>query len=206
MSVFYSYKIVVVGSSGVGKTALVQRLTDDYFSYDNQPTIGVEFKTFSFGSIGDDQIKLNIWDTAGQEKFRSVSKAYFRNASGAILVFSLNDRSSYDDLSRWLNDLQNLALPNAAILLVGNKLDLADNRTVTVSEGEAFALRHGMEYLETSAQNATNVKECFVRLATQIHQRVKKGEIAGQFTQSATPPISLIPQMVGPPPQKTGCC
>ena len=207
MSVISSYKIVVVGASGVGKTALVQRLTDDVFTGESQTTIGVEFKTYPL-SVGEDQVKLNIWDTAGQEKFRSVSKAYFRNACGAILVFAINDHVSFDDLTRWLNDLQGLALPNAQILLVGNKKDLDSQRVVAASEAEAFAIRHGMEYLETSAQDATNVTEAFVRLAGAIHEKVKKGEIVGQFVQSAKPPISLIPQPDGQMQQKPsgGCC
>lgn len=205
MSVVSSYKIVVVGSSGVGKTALVQRLTDNIFTGENQSTIGVEFKTYPV-TVGDDQVKLNIWDTAGQEKFRSVSKAYFRSAVGGILVFSINDRESFEELGRWLNDLQSLALPNALILLVGNKSDLASERVIASNEAEAFAIRHNMEYMETSAQDATNVTEAFIRLATGVHEKVKSGEIVGQFIQSTRPPISLIPQPSPQTPQNNGSC
>ena len=132
-----SYKVVVVGSSGVGKTAIVQRLVDGTFCDEGQSTVGVEFKSHTI-SFDDETMKLSIWDTAGQERFRSVSKAYFRNAVGAILVFSLDDAQSFNELDGWLNDLHALATPNAVITLVGNKQDVAE-KTVTTSEAEEFA-------------------------------------------------------------------
>ena len=204
MAFVSSYKIVVVGASGVGKTALVQRLTEDIFTGKTATTIGVEFKTYPC-NVFDDPIKLNIWDTAGQEKFRSVSKAYFRNAVGAILVYSVDSRNSFDELSRWLNDLQSLSLPNAAILLVGNKNDL-ENREVSAAEGQLFATRNGLEFMEASAQSAFHVKEAFIKLAQQIHQKVKSGEIVGQFQTSARPPISLLPQEPTQQKESGGCC
>ena len=198
-----TYKVVVVGSSGVGKTAIVQRLVDKSFSDDGQPTIGVEFKCFTT-KIGDDSVKLNIWDTAGQEKFRSVSKAYFRNAVGAVLVYSLNDRDSFDDLGRWLNDLQSLAAPNCAIFAVGNKLDLKDQRVILSSEAEAFSERHGLEYFEMSALDSTNVEDTFVSLAKAIHEKVKRGDIKGNF-QLSTPPV-LVTTDKRSAPESGGCC
>lgn len=132
---------------------------------------------------------MNIWDTAGQEKFRSVSKAYFRNAVGALLVFSLNDHKSFEDLDEWLNDLQALASPNAAIILIGNKSDLP----VQVSEADAqmFAKRHGLEYLQVSALTAENVPDAFMALANKIHERVNKGIIRGSFMVEARQPIVI---------------
>jgi small GTP-binding protein len=200
-----TYKIVVVGASGVGKTAMVQRLVDRTFVPDGQPTIGVEFKCFEC-QLGSDSIKLNIWDTAGQEKFRSVSKAYFRNAVGAILVFSLTDRASFDALDSWLNDIHSLCSPNAAVLVVGNKSDLREDRVLSQTEAGTFSERHGIEYIETSAKEATNIEETFLRLAKGIHDRVQKREIRGSFAPAATP-VVLAPQatpVAGP--GKTSCC
>ena len=179
-----TYKIVVVGSSGVGKTALVQRLVEGSFSDESQPTIGVEFKCYPV-LVGDEQVKLNIWDTAGQEKFRSVSKAYFRNAVGAVLVFAINNRDSFDELDNWLNDLHTLSAPNASIIVVGNKCDMDNKRVILNSEAISFADRHAIEYLETSALNDTNVTELFVRLANEIHEKVKNGEIQGNFVKTS---------------------
>lgn len=184
-----TYKVVLLGSTFVGKTAIVERLINDDFTGDNETTIGVEFRTFPV-QVGDVEVKLNIWDTAGQEKFRSVSKAYFRNALGAILVFSLTDQKSFDALDDWLNDLQSLCAPNASIMLFGNKLDLTSERVISQEEANTFASRHDLEYIETSALDSTNIKESFTRLASQIHEKIIKGEIQGSF-QSAAPPVVL---------------
>ena len=172
----HSYKVVVVGSSGVGKTAIVQHLISGNFREESQPTIGVEFKSYAIQENGE-SIKLQIWDTAGQERFRAVSKAYFRNALGAILVFDLTNRQSFDDLNVWFNDLSTLCAPNAYIILIGNKVDLEEERQIVESEANAFAQRYDLVYLETSAKNGNNVEEAFVRLGKEIYRKVKSGEI-----------------------------
>ena len=203
-----TYKVVVLGSSGVGKTALVQRLVDNTFSEEGQSTVGVEFKSHVI-TTDIERAKLNIWDTAGQERFRSVSKAYFRNAVGAILVFSIDDIASFNAVDEWLDDLHKLALPNAVILLVGNKVDLKDKRVVTEDQAIEFAKRHGLEYLETSAKDATNVQEAFVRLTKSITEKVKSGEIAGNF-ETPRGPVSIgvaSPGSAGNSrPQGRSCC
>lgn len=174
-STINSYKIVVIGSSGVGKTAIVHRLSEDYFEEESQSTVGVEFKTHTI-SIDNENIKLNIWDTAGQERFRSVSKAYFRNAVGAIIVYAINNSNSFYDLEGWINELYQLSVPNAVVLLVGNKCDLQD-REISESEAISFANNHGIDYIETSAKDSTNVEEAFVRLAKMIHDKIRSGKI-----------------------------
>jgi small GTP-binding protein len=193
------YKVVVVGSSGVGKTAMVQRLVDGVFVGDGQPTIGVEFKCFEC-QAGPETVKLNICDTAGQERFRSVSRAYFRNAVGAVLVYSLTDRGSFDELDGWLNDINTLCSANASVVVVGNKADLRDDRAVADSEAKAFARRHAIAtYIERSALEATNIAEVFVRLATSIHAKVLNNDIRGSF-MAATPPVLVRG------PAQGGCC
>lgn len=172
-----SYKIVVVGASGVGKTAIVSRLVNKSFKEEGQPTIGVEFKSYSL-QADDENIKLQIWDTAGQERFRSVSKAYFRNALGAVLAYDITQRQSFDDLNMWINDLNSLCSPNAYIILVGNKCDLEDDRQVPETEGQEFAKRYNLEYLETSAKTGDNVQETFARLGAGIFRHVKEGNLA----------------------------
>jgi len=199
-----SFKIVVVGSSGVGKTAIVQRLVDGTFNEESQSTVGVEFKSHSI-SFDKETMKLSIWDTAGQERFRSVSKAYFRNAVGAILVFGLNDSQSFQDLDSWLNDLHALSTPNAVILLVGNKSDITD-RVVTTAEAEAFAKRHNLEYLETSAKGNVNINDSFIRLARDINEKVKKGELKGSFQPPTSSPIGGNRTTTTAVTKKEGCC
>ena len=204
MDVVSTYKVVVVGASGVGKTAIVQRLVDKTFLEEGQPTIGVELKCFQT-KCGDDNIKLNIWDTAGQEKFRAVSKAYFRNAVGAVLVFALNDRQSFEDVESWMNDVNTLCSTNAKVLVVGNKADLKDDRCVGEADASSFAERHGFDYLETSALDGANIEETFLRLARGIHEKVKKGEIRGNFTTNS-PPLVTSPTKRGPQEQDYGGC
>ncbi|KAH0785871.1 small GTP-binding protein [Histomonas meleagridis] len=165
-----NYKFIVIGSSGVGKTAILKRLVDDVFAEESQSTIGVEFLATSV-VVDDKQIKLHIWDTAGQERFRSIAKAYFRSAIGVILVFDLTDRKSFEDLTDWLKDIHSLCDPNAVVTLIGNKSDLVDQRTITPSEAEGFAQLHQLTYLETSALGGDNIQEAFQRTAAAIYRK-----------------------------------
>ena len=170
MSAGFSFKFILIGSSGVGKTAILKRLVENTFSSDSQSTIGVEFDSTSV-EVDGQQIKLQIWDTAGQERFRSIAKAYFRNAVGVILVFDITERKTFEEINMWLNDVHSLCDPAAAVLLVGNKSDLEDSRVITLAEAENFAKNHQLSYLETSALNGTNVSEAFLMTATNIYRK-----------------------------------
>jgi small GTP-binding protein len=168
-----SYKFILVGSSGVGKTAMLKRLVEDTYTEDSPSTIGVEFDSTVL-NFGDRRVKLQIWDTAGQERFRAIAKAYYRNAVGVIVVYDLTDRKSFDDLNAWLNDVRALCDPHAVIQLIGNKSDLAGQRVVSVAEAEKFGNHHHLQYLETSAKMAANVREAFVQVAATIIGRPAK--------------------------------
>jgi small GTP-binding protein len=186
-------KVVVVGSSGVGKSAIVQRLVEGTFREGGQNTVGVDFKLFMV-PIENETVRLQIWDTAGHERFRSVSKAYFRNAVGAVLVYDVSGESTFDALSGWLYDLQQLCSPNAYILLVGNKNDLADRRRVGIQQAMDFSDQNRLEYIEMSALSGENVFEAFTRLAFGVVARMADGQLkvemasrASQFKHAATP-------------------
>jgi small GTP-binding protein len=176
-----TYKIIVLGSSGVGKTALVQQLIERTFLPSLQSTVGVEFKSWPYRTSTGEEVKLNIWDTAGQERFRSVSRAYFRNAIGALLVFAVDSEASFADLDGWLADLRQSSNPSAVILLIGNKSDI-EAREVSESQAREYAARHELEYFETSAKKGTCVEDAFVRLASRISDKVSRGEIAAPTT------------------------
>lgn len=190
-----SYKFIIIGSSGVGKTAILKRLVEDTFTEESQSTIGVEFDS-TILTIDDKKVKLQIWDTAGQERFRSIAKAYYRNAVGVILVFDITERKSFDDLSTWLNDVHTLCDPNAVIQLIGNKCDLTDQRVVTLTEAENFAEQHHMKYLETSAKGGDNVRDTFVGVATAI---MSKG------LKPSNPPLGKTPTTTETSNDKS-CC
>lgn len=160
----------MIGSSGVGKTAILKRLVDDVFTGESQSTIGVEFIATSI-EVDGTAVKLQIWDTAGQERFRSIAKAYFRSAIGVILVFDLSDRKSFEDLNQWLSDVHSLCDPNAVVTLIGNKSDLVEQRTVTATEADSFAQLHQLTYLETSALGGDNIQEAFQRTAAAVFRK-----------------------------------
>jgi small GTP-binding protein len=203
VSINNTFKIVVLGSSGVGKSAIVRRLVDGTFTAESQSTVGVEFKPFIIPVDGQ-SVKLQIWDTAGQERFKSVSRAYFRNAVGAVLVYDITSDSTFDDLGNWLNDLQQLCNPNAYILLIGNKTDLEGERRVGTEQARDFAERNKLEYLETSALSGTNVTEAFTRLAFAVAKKVSSGQIqnAGQLGKTGGVKVEAQP----PAQAGSGCC
>ena len=195
MNANYSYKFIIIGSSGVGKTAIMKRLVENTFSADSQSTIGVEFDSTTI-EVDGQSVKLQIWDTAGQERFRSIAKAYFRNAVGVLLVFDITERKTFDDVNMWLNDVHTLCDPSASVILVGNKSDLSASRVVTMTEAENFASHHQITYVETSARVGDNVKDAFTRVATAVYRKnqkptINQSQLAGQGNT---------------PAKKEGCC
>ncbi|EAY18161.1 small GTP-binding protein, putative [Trichomonas vaginalis G3] len=180
----YNFKFIVIGSSGVGKTSLLSRLIDGTFNTENQSTIGVEYLSTVI-EVDGNPVKLQIWDTAGQEKFRSIAKSYFRHAVGVIMVYDITDRKSFDDLAFWLNDVHTLCDPNASVTLIGNKLDMASSRAVTTSEATSFANTHQLLYLETSARGGDNVQEAFYRATKSVYERAENGQITAKTSTTS---------------------
>lgn len=194
-----NFKVVLVGSSGVGKTATIYRVVENAFVEDLPSTVGVDYKSYAVDVDGE-TVTFNLWDTAGQERFRSVSKAYFRNAVGGIIIFSTTDEQSFADIDGWLSDFHALSAPNSATVLVGNKVDLTAERAVTSAEAEAYAQRHNMDYIETSAKDGTGVSDVFYRIAKLIKERIQKGDI-----QPPQPPQGRITQPVETREVNQGC-
>jgi len=160
--------------AGVGKSCLLLQFTDKRFQHVHDLTIGVEFGS-RMVSIDDKQIKLQIWDTAGQESFRSITRSYYRGAAGALLVYDVTRRDTFEHLASWLEDAKQHANPNMTIMLVGNKADLEHRRAVTKEEGAAFAEEHGLLFLETSAKTSANVEEAFIAAAGKICEKIDGG-------------------------------
>ncbi|CAM9412259.1 unnamed protein product [Scytosiphon promiscuus] len=131
-------------------------------------TIGVEFGAKDV-SIGDAQVKLEIWDTAGQESFLSITRSYYRGTDGCLLVFDITDRASFDALPRWLDEARtNSANPDLSVMLIANKADLSESRCVTTAEAQTFAEKHGLLFMEMSARNAAQVEQAFIGTAERI--------------------------------------
>jgi len=158
----------------VGKSCLLLQFTDKRFQPVHDLTIGVEFGARLI-TIDNNQIKLQIWDTAGQESFRSITRSYYRDAAGALLVYDITRRESFNHLGRWLEEARQNGNPNMTIMLIGNKSDLEHRRAVSTKEGEIFAQENGLIFLETSAKSAANVETAFIRTAENIYQKIKDG-------------------------------
>ena len=158
----------------MGKSCLLLQFADKRFQHVHDLTIGVEFGS-RMVSIDNKQIKLQIWDTAGQESFRSITRSYYRGAAGALLVYDITRRETFNHLAGWLEDARQHANPNMTIMLIGNKSDITQRRAVSHEEGEAFAREHGLVFLETSAKTADNVEEAFINTARKICEKIEGG-------------------------------
>ncbi|CAH9133809.1 unnamed protein product [Cuscuta epithymum] len=175
----YLFKIVLVGDSAVGKSNLLARFARDEFYPNSKSTIGVEFQTQKM-EINGKEVKAQIWDTAGQERFRAVTSAYYRGAVGALLVYDISRRLTFENIGRWLNELQTHNDMNVVTILVGNKSDLIDAREVTIAEGKALAEVEGMFFMETSALNSSNVSAAFQTVVKEIYNILSRKVIQSQ--------------------------
>lgn len=174
MSYAYLFKYIIIGDTGVGKSCLLLQFTDKRFQPVHDLTIGVEFGA-RLVNIDNQQIKLQIWDTAGQESFRSITRSYYRDAAGALLVYDITRRESFNHLTRWLEEARANGNPNMTIMLIGNKSDLEHRRAVSTKEGEQFAAENGLVFMETSAKTAINVETAFIKTAERIHEKITQG-------------------------------
>ncbi|XP_054038967.1 ras-related protein Rab-25 isoform X2 [Rissa tridactyla] len=169
----FVFKVVLIGESGVGKTNLLSRFTRNEFNHDSRTTIGVEFSTRTI-LVGDAVVKAQIWDTAGLERYRAITSAYYRGAVGALVVFDITKHQTYDVVDRWLKELYDHAEASIVVMLVGNKTDLAQAREVPMEEAKMFADNNGLLFVETSALDSTNVEQAFETILKEIFHKVQK--------------------------------
>ena len=206
MSYSYLFKYIIIGDTGVGKSCLLLQFTDKRFRHDHDLTIGVEFGSRMI-RMEDKDIKLQIWDTAGQESFRSITRSYYRGAAGALLVYDITRRDTFTHLSNWLQDARENGNADMIITLVANKTDLDSRRTVSTEEGQKFARDNNLIFVEASAKNSTNVEQAFELTAQAIFQKVKEGslditsETCGVRMGNNTTTINRMPQQ-----NKKDCC
>ncbi|CAJ2676843.1 unnamed protein product [Trifolium pratense] len=164
----YSFKLLMIGDSGVGKSCLLLRFTSDDFQ-DLSPTIGVDFKV-KYLTMDGKILKLAVWDTAGQERFRTLTSSYYRGAQGIIMVYDVTRRETFTNLSEiWAKEIDLYSTNQDCMkMLVGNKVDKEGDRAVTKKEGIDFAREYGCLFIECSAKTRVNVQQCFEELVLKI--------------------------------------
>ena len=167
----YAYKLILGGDGGVGKTSMVHRFVEDSFQTDYKSTIGTSImkKECDFEGLSS-KVRFVIWDLAGQSQFKRVRQTYVENAEAGIVVFDVTRKETFDNLENWHNEIKE-ASPSISLVLVGNKIDLTDDRQVTTEDGQALAQKLGLTYIETSAKNGTNIQDAFKMLALQMIKR-----------------------------------
>lgn len=169
----YLFKLLLIGDSGVGKTSILFKFSEDTFSPAFISTIGIDFKIRTI-EVDGKRIKLQVWDTAGQERFRTITTAYYRGAMGIMLVYDVSNLKSFENISNWIRNIEIHATQDVELMILGNKCDISDKRQVSKEKGEQLALQHSIKFFETSAKAAINIEEAFVTLARDIKLKMEK--------------------------------
>ncbi|KAF7640186.1 hypothetical protein Mgra_00000013 [Meloidogyne graminicola] len=165
------FKLLLIGDSGVGKTCILYRFSDDAFNSTFISTIGIDFKIKTIELRGK-KIKLQIWDTAGQERFHTITTSYYRGAMGIMMVYDITNTRSFENISKWLRYINEHASEDVIKVLLGNKCDMSDRRVISKERGEQIAIDHSIRFLETSAKANINIEKAFYELAEAILDKV----------------------------------
>ena len=171
-----SVKLIFIGDPGVGKSCLTSKAVKNKFEDYYQATIGFEFLTFNM-KLNDKVLKIQIWDTCGQEIYKSLISNFYRNSSLAVVTYAIDNRESFNHAENWLNELKSIANPDVRIFLVGNKADLEEDRKISKEEGEKYKEEHHLDlFLETSAKTGYNAKNVLVEAAKMLYNDYLKFE------------------------------
>ena len=207
-----SFKLIVIGDSGVGKSCLTNNAVKNIFDDSYNATVGFEFFTFNV-KINDKVIKLQIWDTCGQELYRSLITNFYRNSSLAIMVYAINSKESFKNIDMWLRELRMHSNPDAKVFLIGNKIDLEMERQVSKEEGEQFCKDNKINlFLESSAKTGINAQNIFIQAARTLYNdylRYEKQVASGEVPPNTNAPNQNImkeKRIDNKPRKKQGCC
>lgn len=176
MSHEYIFKCIVIGDSGVGKSCILIRFTKHLFDSSKEATVGVEFVN-QIIDVDGQQVKLQMWDTAGQEMFKSITRSYYRAVAGALVVYDITNQKSFDNVKGWIEEARSNANPHLSIILCGNKADMSSKRVVSADKGKDLADLYGIKFLEASALSGENVENLFLEMAREIKGKIEKGKI-----------------------------
>merc|ERR1719361_1286261 len=189
----YSIKCILLGDSAVGKSCILVRYFDDSFQCSAGATIGIDYRIKTV-ELGDDVIKFQIWDTAGQEKYRTIIAAYYRGIDAALICYDITNRESFENLMEWIENVQEYSSEDAFMMLVGTKLDLVDPkeggdaslRLVTKHDGMELAEMYKLKFCETSSKNGHGVDSLFVTTASYAVMKQKRAAEASELRRRAT--------------------
>ena len=170
----YSVKFIIVGDSSVGKSNILLRFSRNVFDPGHKATLGIEFanKHLLFNNI---DYLVQVWDTAGQENFRSVTRAYYKASAVAMVVYDISNEESFQHIQAWIKDCKDLAPKTVQLILIGNKSDLEDQRVISKEKGEQLASENNMLFFETSALNGNGVEEAFQKSIELVDQKIRSG-------------------------------
>ncbi|XP_077522171.1 ras-related protein Rab-1A-like isoform X2 [Amblyomma americanum] len=197
----YLFKIVLIGDAGVGKSCLVRRFAEDTFIEGYKLTVGVDFKIKTIKLHGK-TIKLQIWDTAGEERFYSITSCFYRGAHGIIVVYDVTNQKSFESVHKWFSEVDRNASVHVSKLLVGSKNDLTSDKVVNYNTAKKLADQMGIAFLETSSKDAVNVQQAFLSLASDIQSRVVRLMGDGNSQSDS----GTINPGVSVEPYSFGCC
>ena len=207
-----SFKLIVIGDSGVGKSCLTNNAVKNIFDDSYNATVGFEFFTFNV-KINDKIVKLQIWDTCGQELYRSLITNFYRNSSLAVMVYAINSKESFDNIEMWLRELRTHSNPDAKVFLIGNKIDLENERQITKDQGEQFAKDNKINgFMEASAKTGVNAQKIFIQAATTLYEDYikyqKKTEASGGKVENNYGKQQNNKKRIDNKPRKNqgGCC
>ena len=162
------YKVLLLGDSTVGKTCFLMKYTDEAFQETHMATIGLDYRLKSMKLKNGKTVKIQIWDTAGQDRFRSITKNYYKGSHGIILIYDITNPITFENITHWVSQVREEASQNVVIYLIGNKIDLSNERNVSTEEGKELAEKLGLPFNETSAFDGTNINETFDDIVERI--------------------------------------
>ena len=185
----FTIKLLMIGDSNVGKTCILTKYVTNTYTNDFTSTIGIDFHIKRI-TVNDKVVKLQLWDTAGQERFRSVTIGYFRGAQGAFIVYDVTNRESFDNIKKWMEDINKNCYKGIIIFLVGNKIDEIHNRKVSTEEGKELGKKYNINYFECSAKTGKNIEEIYFNIATIISKKIIEEQNLNKSV-----PILLLPEV-----------
>lgn len=210
-----TYKIIMLGDTNVGKTNIFNRLINGTFTVENKVTIGVEFATKILTINDSSHIKIQLWDTAGQERYKCMTDAYYRYTSGIMIIYDITNRKTFDQAKSWITDVYENRKSyeyghgnGPQLMLIGNKLDLADNRQVDRDEARDYAIANSMLFAEISALDETGIYEAFHKLVVHMVSTNNTSTIpeAYIFTPPIIPKIKPLNMNLQNEHKNIGCC